>query len=54
MAVIIEAAGGKASTGLYRKEIKDILDLVPTTVHERVPVIIGSASEVNYVLSHYN
>jgi fructose-1,6-bisphosphatase len=41
MAMLIEQAGGAASTGRAR-----ILDVVPTELHQRVPVILGSSSEV--------
>ena len=41
MAMILEQAGGAASTGRGR-----ILDLVPTELHQRVPVILGSKAEV--------
>jgi fructose-1,6-bisphosphatase I len=41
MAMIIEKAGGKATTGTCR-----ILDIVPKTVHQRVPVFLGSPHEV--------
>ncbi len=44
MAMIVEAAGGAASTGRKR-----ILDVLPTDVHERVPVILGSRAEVERV-----
>ncbi|KYF82677.1 fructose 1,6-bisphosphatase [Sorangium cellulosum] len=40
-AFIFEAAGGKASTGSHR-----ILDLVPTSLHERVPLVLGSPRDV--------
>jgi fructose-1,6-bisphosphatase I len=40
-AFLFEAAGGKASTGSAR-----ILDVVPTKLHERVPLILGSARDV--------
>lgn len=40
-AMIFEAAGGTATTGRER-----ILDLQPTTLHQRVPLILGSASDV--------
>lgn len=46
MAMLIEQAGGKASAGDGR-----ILDVVPEAVHQRVPVILGSAAEVDEVLS---
>jgi fructose-1,6-bisphosphatase I len=41
MALVIEQAGGKASTGAKR-----ILDLTPTELHQRVPLIIGSRDDV--------
>ncbi|WP_437839035.1 class 1 fructose-bisphosphatase [Sorangium sp. So ce1153] len=41
-AFIFEAAGGKASTGTDR-----ILDLVPRSLHERVPLVIGSPCDVD-------
>jgi fructose-1,6-bisphosphatase I len=40
-ALIFEAAGGVATTGRER-----ILDLVPTALHQRVPLILGSTSDV--------
>lgn len=40
-AFIFEAAGGKASTGSHR-----ILDLVPSSLHERVPLVLGSPRDV--------
>jgi fructose-1,6-bisphosphatase len=41
MAMLIEQAGGAASTGRGR-----ILDVVPEALHQRVPVILGSKNEV--------
>ncbi|CAD7781896.1 Fructose-1,6-bisphosphatase class 1 [Candidatus Methanoperedenaceae archaeon GB37] len=41
MGFIIEQAGGIASTGRER-----ILDIVPETLHQRVPVIMGSPYDV--------
>jgi fructose-1,6-bisphosphatase I len=41
MAMLAEAAGGAASTGTER-----ILDVMPTTLHERVPLFIGSREDV--------
>jgi fructose-1,6-bisphosphatase I len=42
MAMIVEQAGGKATDGRQR-----ILDLPPTSLHQRVPLVIGSAEEVD-------
>lgn len=53
MAKIIEACGGEASTGLFRGEIKRILDLQPKTIHDKCPVLVGCKRDVERVLSHY-
>lgn len=42
---ITEQAGGSASTGYQR-----ILEITPSTLHQRTPVIAGSKSEVDYVV----
>ena len=47
MAFIVEAAGGKASNGHG-----NILDVVPTELHQRVPVFIGSKNMVNKAVEH--
>lgn len=41
MALICENAGGRASTGSQR-----ILDVVPTSLHQRSPIILGSTEDV--------
>jgi fructose-1,6-bisphosphatase I len=48
MAFIVEQAGGGATTGRER-----ILDLQPTSIHQRVPVVLGSKNEVD-VITHYH
>lgn len=53
MAHIIEAAGGIASTGMFRGTIVNILDIEPTSIHEKCPVIIGCVRDVERVLAHY-
>lgn len=47
MAYIIEQAGGKASSGKER-----ILDVVPTSIHQRCPIFLGSSNDVDEVLSY--
>lgn len=47
MAMIIEQAGGKAFAGTQR-----IMDVEPTTVHQRTSVVLGSPAEVDHVLRH--
>ncbi len=44
MAMIIEQAGGRASTGRTR-----VLDIIPTSIHQRVPLILGSKNEVERI-----
>jgi fructose-1,6-bisphosphatase I len=46
LAFVIEQAGGRATTGLV-----DILDVVPTKLHQRTPLIIGSKEDVSRVES---
>ena len=48
MAWLMEGAGGRSSTGR-----QDILDVAPTAIHQRVPVILGSAEEVRRVEDWY-
>ncbi len=47
MGMIVEQAGGKAMAGSQR-----ILEIEPTTVHQRTSVILGSPDEVDHVLRH--
>jgi fructose-1,6-bisphosphatase I len=46
MSLIVERAGGKATDGKTA-----ILDLQPTKLHQRVPVVLGSANEVDQVVA---
>lgn len=47
MAMLAEAAGGKASTGTER-----VLALQPTGLHQRVPIYIGSSEDVDEVVGY--
>ena len=44
MSLLIERAGGAATDAVNR-----ILDIEPTDIHQRVPVVLGSKNEVAYV-----
>ncbi len=44
MSLLIERAGGSATDAVNR-----ILDLEPTDIHQRIPVVLGSKNEVDYV-----
>ena len=44
MAFLAEMAGGAATDGTHR-----ILDIIPTALHQRSPLVIGGADDVAYV-----
>lgn len=44
MSLLIERAGGGATDAIHR-----ILDIEPTDIHQRVPVVLGSKNEVDYI-----
>ncbi|KAI0928905.1 Fructose-1,6-bisphosphatase [Taiwanofungus camphoratus] len=48
MAFLTEQAGGLATTGTVR-----ILDIVPTSIHQRCPVFLGSREDVLDVMKFY-
>jgi fructose-1,6-bisphosphatase I len=48
MSFLVEQAGGAATNGTER-----ILDLVPTKLHERVSVMLGSKNEVERVTGYH-
>jgi fructose-1,6-bisphosphatase I len=48
MAMLVEQAGGAATDGVGR-----ILDIQPHKLHQRVPVFLGSKSEVERVTSYH-
>ena len=48
MAFLVEQAGGSATNGDQR-----IMDIVPTKLHERVSVILGSRNEVERVTAYH-
>merc|ERR1712098_472782 len=54
MALITEQAGGVASTGMFGGSVQGILDLHPQSIHERCPIIMGCARDVNNVCSRYS
>ncbi|QKQ70512.1 class 1 fructose-bisphosphatase [Acinetobacter sp. 10FS3-1] len=49
MSMLMEQAGGTSTTGRVR-----ILEIEPTDLHQRVPVIIGSKNEVELVTSYHH
>jgi fructose-1,6-bisphosphatase len=48
VALIVEAAGGAASTGRER-----ILEVEPAALHQRVPLVFGSRAEVERLVRYH-
>jgi fructose-1,6-bisphosphatase I / sedoheptulose-1,7-bisphosphatase len=48
MAMLIEQAGGAASTGRAR-----ILDVKPEAIHQRIPVMMGSKNEIELLVRYH-
>lgn len=48
MSMIIEQAGGKSTTGKQR-----VLDLQPTSIHERTPIFLGCKRDVDMLLEEF-
>jgi len=46
--------GGHFYVWLDTCQVQRMLDLVPTGIHERCPVILGSPRDVKLVLDRYN
>jgi fructose-1,6-bisphosphatase I len=49
MSFLLEQAGGKSITGHSR-----VMDIPPTNVHQRVPVILGSPDDIDECYSYYD
>lgn len=49
MSLIIEQAGGASTDAVQR-----ILDIIPTNIHQRVPVVLGAKNEVHYIKQLHN
>merc|ERR1719343_981044 len=53
MAMIIEQAGGVASTGIFQGKIQKVLDLVPDDIHAKCPIIMGGKRDVQIVYDQF-
>jgi fructose-1,6-bisphosphatase I len=53
MAMIIEQAGGVASTGLFEGKIRRVMELVPDEIHAKCPIIMGGKRDVQVVYDMY-
>ena len=51
--MLMEQAGGVASTGMFRGKLHNILDLTPDHIHDKCPVVIGCDRDVARMLVHY-
>lgn len=49
IAFVVEQAGGLATTGKGR-----VMEVQPDTLHQRVPIFVGSKGEVEELLEYYN
>jgi fructose-1,6-bisphosphatase I len=48
MSFIVEQAGGASTTGTLR-----ILEVQPTGIHQRVPVMMGCKSEIDRIVAYH-
>merc|ERR1712003_367402 len=48
MSFIMEQAGGISTTGKER-----VMEILPTVVHQRVPVVMGSKNDIEEVMEAY-
>jgi len=53
MAMIIENAGGIASAGMFNGKIQNVLDLTPSHIHDKCPIIMGGKRDVQVVYDKY-
>lgn len=52
-AMIIEQAGGIASTGMFEGKIQRVIELVPDSIHAKCPIIMGGKRDVQIVYDMY-
>lgn len=53
MAMIIEQAGGIASTGLFEGKVGRVLELTPDEIHCKCPIIMGGPRDIAVVYEAY-
>jgi fructose-1,6-bisphosphatase I len=53
MSLIVEQAGGIASTGMFNGSIQRVLELKPKSIHDKCPIILGTPAMVEQCLAHY-
>ena len=52
MAMVVEQAGGRAVVGAAPNPGARLLDIRPTSIHQRTSVVLGSPDEVDLVVQH--
>lgn len=53
MAMIIEQAGGIASTGYFMGKVQRVMELTPDEIHCKCPIIMGGKRDVQIVYDQY-
>jgi fructose-1,6-bisphosphatase I len=53
MAMIVEQAGGIASTGFFQGKIGRVSQLLPDAIHCKCPIIMGGARDVGVIYDCY-
>jgi fructose-1,6-bisphosphatase I len=54
MAMIVEQAGGEATTGMYHGEVSRILDIEPKKAHDLCPFIVACTRDMNKLRDAYS
>ena len=47
MAMVIEQAGGGATTGMFNGDFTRLLDLLPGEIHEKCPIVVGCLRDID-------
>lgn len=53
MALIIEQAGGIASTGMFQGKIQNVMDLQPDAIHCKCPILMGGPRDIGVIYEEY-
>jgi fructose-1,6-bisphosphatase I len=47
LAMIVEQAGGEATTGIFKEECTRLMDIEPKTIHETCPIVVACTRDMN-------
>ena len=53
LAMIVEQAGGEATTGIFREECTRLMDIEPKTIHETCPIVVACTRDMNKLRETY-